>query len=169
MRLIRSAAPLLALVTLTATLASCAGTGPSLDAGSDTFEGLDPEVVAEVMANPVAWGKVQEEEEQTRASMAQGIVRNFIQCRAAFDAYRSWVTTGTTPEVPVLSVAVHPLEPATDAIENAQAYIEDAIASGEPAQLKNFLVGEARCGEWIPVEPGRPDGPTIEDALGTLG
>lgn len=154
---------------LASTLASCAGTGPDLDAGSDVFEGLDPEVVAEVMANPVAWGKVQEEDEQTRASMAQGIVRNFIQCRGAFDAYRSWVTTGTTPEVPVVDAVVHPLEPAAGAIEQSQAYIEDAIASGEPARLKDFLVGEARCGEWIPVEPGRPDGPTIEDALGALG
>lgn len=153
--------------TLIVLLTSCGAT--DLDADDDAFEGLDPEVVTEVMANPVAWGKVQSEEDETRASMAQGIVRNFVQCRGAFDAYRSWVTTGTTPEVPALDAVAHPLEPATSAIENAQAYIADAIASGEPAQLKDFLVGEARCGEWIPVEPGRPDGPTIEDAVGALG
>lgn len=153
--------------TLAVVLTSCAG--PDLDAGSDVFDGLDPAVVAEVMANPVAWGKVQQEEEQTRGSMAQAIVRNFIQCRAAFDAYRSWVTTGTAPEVPEVDTASHPLEPGASAIEHAQTRIEAAIASGEPAQLKETLVGEARCGEWIPAEPGRPDGPTIEDALGAMG
>lgn len=152
---------------LAVVLASCAT--DDLDAGSEAFDGLDPAVVDEVMQNPVAWGKVQEEDEQTRASMAQGVVRNFVQCRGAYDAYRSWVTTGTTPDVPVMDAASHPLEPAATAIEQSQAYIEAAISSGEPARLRDFLVGEARCGEWIPVEPGKPDGPTIEDAVGALG
>lgn len=152
---------------LAVVLTACAAA--DLDAGSEAFEGLDPAVVDEVMQNPVAWGKVQEEDEQTRASMAQGIVRNFVQCRAAYDAYRAWVTTGTTPDVPPLDAASNPLEPAATAIAQSQAYIEAAISSGEPDRLRDFLVGEARCGEWIPVEPGRPDGPTIEDAVGALG
>ncbi|WP_431836137.1 hypothetical protein [Cellulomonas sp. Y8] len=148
-------------------LTSCGQSEPSED--STVFDGLDSSVVREVMDSPVAWGKVLQEEEQTRDSMAQGIVRNFIQCRSAFDAYRSWVTTGAAPDAPTLPEATHPIEPANTAIVQAQEYIEAAIDSGEPAQLRDFLVGEATCGEWIPVEEGRPDGPTIEDAVEALG
>jgi hypothetical protein len=142
---------------------------PDLSADSAIFEGLDPAVVQEVLDSPVAFGKVQQMEEDTQASMAQGIVRNFVQCRGAYSAYRSWLTTATAPAVPALSDPTAPVEPSNEATERAQVVIAAAIRSGEPAQLRDFLVGEARCGEWIPVVPGEPAGDTIADAVEALG
>ena len=156
-----------AAVLLSVLLAGCGG--DDLTPESDTFAGVDPAVVAEVRESPVAWGKVEQEDEATRASLAQGIARNFVQCRAAFGAYESWVTTGQTPPVPELPSVTHPLEPGNSALESDHAFVEAAIASGEPGKLRDFLVGEARCGEWIPAEPGAVDGPTIEDAVEELG
>ncbi|UZN02409.1 hypothetical protein [Cellulomonas sp. S1-8] len=147
-------------------LTSCAAPVPTAE--SDVFDGLDPSVVQEVMDNPVAWGKVLDEDEATRASMAQGIVRNFVQCRGAYEAYLSWVTDGETPDVPEPSAPTRPIEPAHTAIEQSQAVIEAAIASGDPARLRDVLVGEARCGMWIPLEAGDPDGPKIADAVRAL-
>lgn len=151
-----------ALVVL---LTSCGVPAPTT---SDVFDGLDPAVVAEVMDDPVAWGKVLDEDDATRRSMAQGIVRNFQQCRAAYAAYRSWLTDGPPPAVPDVSVPAHPLEPADTAIRNTQVRIEDAITSGDPALLRDLLVGDARCGEWIPAEARDRDGGTIADAVRTL-
>lgn len=146
--------------------ASCSPPVPTADA--DVFEGLDPATVAEVIDDPVAWGKVLDEDDPTRTSMAQGIVRNFLQCRGAYEAYRTWVVDGTTPDVPEPSRPTRPIEPAQAAIARSQTFIEDAIASGDPAQLRDFLVGEARCGEWIPVTAGDRDGPTIAEAVRDL-
>lgn len=149
-------------------LAGCGG-APDLAADSEVFEGLDRAVVHEVLESPVASGKVEQAAEESRASMAQGIVRNFLQCRGAYAAYRSWVTTGTAPAVPAPSDPVVPLEPSNETTERAQVDIHTAIRSGEPARLRDFLVGEGRCGEWIPVRPGDPAGDTIADAVDALG
>lgn len=149
-------------------LAACSGS-PDLSAESAIFEGLDGAVVQEVLDSPVAFGKVKQMTEDVQASMAQGIVRNFVQCRAAYSAYESWVTTGVAPQAPPVSTPTQPVEPSNETTDRAQAVIESAIASGEPSRLRDFLVGEARCGEWIPVDPGDPEGDTIADAVEALG
>lgn len=162
----RSAIVALGAGVLVALTAGCAG-GPDLSADSTTFDGLDPAVVAEVRASDVAWGKVETEPERTRASMAQGIARNYVQCRAAYEAYASWVATGQVPPVPAIPEVAAALEPANTAIVRAQADIAGAVEAGDPAALRDFLVGEARCGEWIPVDPEDPSA-TIADAVRAL-
>lgn len=149
----------LALSAAVLLLAGCGA--PDLSAESAVFEGLDTAVVQEVLDNPEAFGKVKQMEEGVQASMAQGIVRNFIQCRAAYSAYESWLTTGVAPTPPPVSTPTQPVEPSNETTDRAQAYIEAGIASGDPAQLRDFLVGDARCGEWIPADPGDPSGDTI--------
>lgn len=152
--------------TLVVVLTSCAASAPT--AASEVFDGLDPLVVEEVMDDPVAWGKVLDEDDATRESMAQGIVRNFEQCRGAYEAYQAWVTDGPPPAVPETSAPSRPLEPAHTAIEQTQTLIEDAIAAGDPGLLRDVLVGEARCGEWIPAKAGDRDGPMIAEAVRAL-
>lgn len=147
--------------------AGCAG-GPDLTPASATFEGLDPAVVAEVRASEVAWGRVETEPERTRASMAQGIVRNYLQCRAAYEAYAAWTATGQAPPVPAVPEAATPIEPANSAIIRAQADIARALTQGDRAALRDVLVGDGRCGDWIPVDPDDPDA-TIADAVRALG
>lgn len=163
----RTSAKVLAVSSVALALASC-GSSPDLSAESTIFEGLDGAVVQEVLESPVAFGKVKQMEKDVQASMAQGIVRNFLQCRAAYSAYESWLTTGVTPEPPALSTPTHPVEPSNETTDQAQAYIEAAIASGDPAQLQGFLVGDARCGEWIPADPAEPAGDTIADRVRAL-
>lgn len=163
----RSALVALGAGILGALAAGCAG-GPDLSADSATFDGLDPAVVAEVRASDVAWSKVETEPERTRASMAQGIARNYVQCREAYEAYASWVATGQVPPVPAIPEVAAAIEPANTAIIRAQAQIAGSLRAGDRAALRDVLVGEARCGEWIPVDPEDPSA-TIADAVRALG
>lgn len=149
-------------------VAGCAASG-DVESDSSIYDGLDRAVVEEVLANPSARGKIDSMSEDVRESMAQAIVRNFIQCRDAFDLYTTWVTVGELPALPELSEPTEPIEPGNEAIVSDRRYIEDALASGEPDNLKGFLVGEGRCGEWIPADPENPDGPLIADEVLQVG
>lgn len=149
-------------------VAGCAASG-NVEADSPIYDGLDPVVVEEVLANPSARGKIDTMPEDVRESMAQAIVRNFIQCRDALDLYNTWVTVGELPALPELPVPTEPIEPGNEAIVSDRQHIEDALASGEPDNLKGFLVGEGRCGEWIPADPENPNGPLIADEVLQVG
>ena len=145
-------------------LSACSGDAEvSKQAGY--FEGLDPEVVDEVLNDPVAAQKIEEEPEETKASMAQGIVRNYVICREAFQAYREWTTTGQAPELEPMPSPDDPEEPSNESVENDYAAVKAAIESGEPQQLRLRLTAEGGCGNWIPAEPGDREGPTIKEAI----
>ena len=150
-------------------VAGCSGGEPAPTASSNYFDGLDGAVVAEVLANPVAMRKVAEEPTSTRSSMAQGIVRNFEQCRTAFQAYQSWLTTGVVPAPPQLSDPAEPIEPSNAAVVQSARMISDALDSGDPGGLRHFLTGNGSCGQWIPAEPGDLKGQTIKAAVESLG
>lgn len=43
--------------------------------------------------------------------------------------------------------------------------IKKSVESRDPENLRDRLIGEGRCGEWIPAQPGDVSGPTIEDIV----
>jgi hypothetical protein len=145
-------------------VSGCAETDP-LDVDSPVFAGLDQAVVEEVLDNPAATQKINEEPESTRASMAQGIVRNFLVCRDAYETYEGWITTGIRPELAPLPTPDNPEEPSNGDWATAYSALEDRVASGESDQLREWLTAEGSCGAWIPADPDQADGPTIRDAI----
>lgn len=160
------------VMVLAAATAACGGGQDSLSpltSESSVFAGLNPKVVQEVLDNPVASGKIAEETEETnRDSLAQGIVVNFITCREVAHAYQEWVTTGTAPTLAPGAVPDDPLawyeyEPAN------RERLKSAMSSGDPARLRPYLVEESSCGNWIPAKPGDVSGPTIREAIESLG
>ena len=122
--------------------------------------------LVEVLANPVAVGKIEEETTpSSQASLAQGIVINFITCRSVADVYQNWVRTGVRPELPALPPVSEPQQPAYDDAVQMQSRLEGLMDSGDPAQLRSYLTGVSSCGHWIPAESRDVSGPTIEDSL----
>jgi hypothetical protein len=153
----------LGIVLCAVAVVGCGGDVPSADA--EHFQGLDPAVVTEVLTNPIARQKIEEEPSPTRESMAQGIVINFILCRDAFRVYREWINTGSPPDLARPPVPTRPREPSSSDLESYYALFEDAIDSGELERLRFVLTAEGSCGRWIPAVPGDSSGPTIMDAI----
>lgn len=138
----------------------------SISKDADYFEGLDPSVVAEVLANPVAMQKIEQEPVDTHESLAQGGVRNFIVCRDALRVYQEWLRTGIQPTLAPLPMPDHPREPSHSLWKQDYARLVDLVRSGDPEQLRTrWLTGNGSCGQWIPAKPGDVSGPTIEDVV----
>lgn len=139
-------------------------------ASAPVFDGLDPAVVSEVLANPEASRKILEEETiSARDSMAQGIVINFLTCREVASDYRTWVTTGVRPSLKPVPVVAEPKQPSYGDAQAIHDRLESYVASGDPSQLAQTLTGPSSCGHWIPAKPGDVSGPTIEDSLKDVG
>lgn len=154
----------LAISAFVIAVAGCA-LGVPLSVDADFFEGLDLAVVAEVLDNPVARQKIEEEPILTRASMAQGIVVNFILCRDALRVYQEWVNTGVAPNLEPPPTPTNPREPSYSSIDDYYAQFETSIDSGELDQLRLLLTAEGSCGQWIPARPRNAEGPTIKDVV----
>ena len=145
---------LLAAISVCFVALSVCGGDAEVSKDASYFEGLDPDVVAEVLNDPVAAQKIEEEPEETKASMAQGIVRNYIICREAFRVYEEWTTTGQVPKLEPIPSPANPEEPSNESVEDDYSSVKAAIESGEPQQLRQRLTAEGSCGQWIPAEPG---------------
>jgi len=153
----------LGIVVCLLVVVSCGGDLFSADAKH--FQGLDPAVVAEVLTNPVARQKIEEEPSATRESMAQAIVINFILCRDAFRVYRDWINTGRAPDLAPPPLPTNPRDPSFSGLESYYGLFESAIDSGELERLRFVLTAEGSCGRWIPAVPGDSSGPTIMDSI----
>jgi len=68
-----------------------------------------------------------------------------------------------------MPVPDQPVEPSNATTVMAHETITRALESGDPQPLRQFLVGEGTCGQWIPAEPGDVSGPTIADEVQGLG
>lgn len=147
-------------ITSLGALAGC-GADHGLEASDVAFSGLDSAVVAEVLANPAATMKISQEPEDTRGSLAQGIVRNFIVCRDFYDTYEVWRRTGQAPAAPVLPQPSNPLEPSASGWPSEFRNYSDALRSGDITRLKSLLTGDSGCGVWVPAKAGDVSGPTI--------
>jgi len=150
-------------VSLILNVSACSGNDqPTPDA--PYFAGLDPAVVAEVLANPVAQSRIEGDAQADKERRLQGMVINFIVCRDMYRVYETWLTTGVAPEP---SPIPQPHDPRAD--WNTQfGVLTDAARSGDIDRLRSVIIGEGTCGNWIPLHPGQPDGPTIEDAIREL-
>jgi hypothetical protein len=151
-------------------LVGCSHSSDPVTAGASYFAGLDPAVVREVLTNPDAMGKVDAEPSPTRASLAQGIVENFIECRAEYTALRDWVTTGTKPVLAAMPKPTSPVQPSYDDVKAQHQRVAAAIDAGDPSPLRVDLTDvDGGCGVWIPEKAGDITGPTIADAVKELG
>lgn len=148
-------------------LASCGTGSDTLAADAPHFAGLDPSIVAEVVASPVVREKIDEEGDETKESLAQGIARNFAVCRDAHRVYETWIQTGVVPSLNPLPMPANPAEPSASWWITDYAWLEAQVESGEPDKLRLWLTGEGTCGEWIPATPGDASGPTIKDITET--
>lgn len=152
---------------LVSLVAACSPTSSTttLDASNRAFEGLDSEVVGEVLTNPVALKKLQEEPVETKESSAQGMVRNFIWCRALYGAYLEWQNTGVRPAAPALARPANPLDPSDADWKQTYPEWSEVFRSGDIDTLRADLVDDSYCGVWVPAKPGDVSGPTIADAV----
>ncbi|GAB3089768.1 hypothetical protein [Nocardioides zeae] len=156
------------------TVSACGGSSEQeaagLTADAAAFDGLDQAVVEEVLENPDAVGKIEDEASSSAAaSMAQGITINFVVCRRVAADYRTWVTTGAVPTLAALPEPTRPQQPSYADWQRMHDDLAALYASGDPAQVRGFLTGESSCGHWIPAEPGDVSGPTVEDVVGEIG
>ena len=158
---------LLKLLLLALCLNLLAGCSDSIlsSPDADVFQGLDPTVVSEVLANPAARAKIETEPKEGQPGLAQGIVMNFIVCRDLLKDYQQWQQTGIAPTLKPLPRPTNP-DPLTDEDwELSYLDIKESIESGDPEELRDLLTGNPSCGEWIPAQPGDISGPTIEDVI----
>lgn len=153
-------------VLLTAVaLAACSAGENSAPAVSDkTFSGLDATVVREVLDSRVAKERVAGDQPAVAAARYQGMVRNFIACRAALAAYQTWVASGVAPELAAQPVPAYPAANAVDMDREIQGIQRD-LASGDITVLRDSLTNPTGCGVWIPAKPGDQTGPTIADVV----
>lgn len=155
---------MMAVTGLTGCIGASAAEDP-FDPGAAIYVGLDPAVVAEVLESPVARQKLVEEPPETRASLGQGMVRNFLVCRDALRVYQTWLATGQQPDLAPLPTVENPVEPSNAHWIEDFSRLDQLLDSGDPDRLRTWLTGKGSCGQWISAVPGDPGGPTIADVI----
>lgn len=153
-----------ALLVVAPSLSSCT-TSPAITADNPIFTGIDPATVQEVLASEAVKSRLVGDSDEQRQMRLQGTAANFVLCRQAYDAYRSWLTTGTPPRLPAPINFEHPIQPAVQQYVLDRKEFTAHLESGEISALRSHLVNETGCGAWIPVNPGEQTGPTIADAV----
>ncbi len=174
-RLSRTGIPLAASAILVmGVMATVAATSPDApnaswpSADSPIFLGLSTEVVSEVLANPKAQDNIRilpSDATAQREALWQGMVLNFVQCRALLGVYETWQSTGKAPG---LAAQILPTRPQEGVVRDAQVvdqFYRAEIASGDISRLRSDLTNESGCGVWIPSKPGDTTGPTIADVV----
>ena len=149
----------LSLATAVLTLSVLVGCGrgqPTISADDEIFAGLPQEVVEEALAMPYVQQQLKpnDPKDPGNHSLAQAMVRNIIFCREGLRVYQTWVETGQRPTVSPGPVPETPLEPGNTSMLEWYSYLEEALRSGEPQNVKRVLDGEATCGQWVPAVPG---------------
>lgn len=144
-------------------LAACSR-DTSLGPSDPVFQGLTQSVVQEVLASPSAKQRVEGDDPETAKARYQGMVRNFIACRAALSVYQGWVKQGTPPALPSQPKPTNPVSTAAD-MDGDIARFKESIASGDISLLREQLTNDSGCGAWIPAVPGRVSGPTIAQVV----
>lgn len=143
--------------------AACSVGSKALSAADPVFAGLDSAVVTEVLTNPTATQRRQGLGRAEDETMAQGMVFNFVYCRAGLNAYKSWMSNGIPPAAPVKPSASKPTAADAD-FATQYKQLASAIHDGDPSALRSMLTAESGCGSWVPAKPGDTSGPTVADA-----
>lgn len=164
----RGAASLVVGIMLAVT--SCASQASAEPSASATeFAGLDPQVVAEVLANPTAQHNAAGASAADRPSLWQGMVGNFILCRQMLDVYTTWRDTGRPPvKFPAAEQPTDALASYTD-LQRTYAFYRHEVASGDISRLRSDLSNDTGCGAWVPAHPGDAKGPTVADVVRSFG
>lgn len=144
-------------------LGACARSDPSVN--DPIYEGFDQSVVAETLTIPHLQAVLSQTEGDETLDYQQGFVFGIIDCRNAFVSYKAWLTTGTPGAFPTVKLPPSMRDIPKRDTEFRRKVVSSAISSGDPAQLKARLAGDGTCGEFVPVQPGDINGPTIEDAV----
>jgi len=163
-------ARLIALSIILGGLLSACGADASKPANTDPiFAGLDPAVVQEVIASPVAADRVSGLQGDQALTLWQGMVRNFTLCRSGYQGYKTWVKTGQPVPLVKQPAPTHPghnLD--TDEITLTEKAYRQAIQGGDISSLRGLLTNDSGCGSWVPAEAGNANGPTIAQAVKKL-
>lgn len=150
-------------VSISLLIYGCSG-DDQLTTDAPFFRGLDPAVVAEVLAHP-HHAQVLRSEGAERDSQAQARVILFSVCRDAFQAYRRWLSTGQAPTLEPLPRPEQPLEPGYPAWQEEYERLQDIVATGDPDGLRRWISSEGGCGTHVPARPGDVGGPTVSQAV----
>ena len=149
---------------MSAFLAACSG-DESPRATDSIFDGYSSDLVQEVLDNPGVQGNVQRMHEDERDRVWQANVNAFDLCRKTYGAYRQWLQTGQQPEVPEWELPAAPEPEFHKFADIDMRHVERLFHTNDPAELREYLVGEGACGSLVPVEPGDVSGPKIADAV----
>lgn len=156
----------LALVTLMVTGCGTTSQMDALDPDAEHFRGLDPNVVAEVIADPVVSERVNSwSTPEVRNAEAQASVLTWIVLRDALEVYVEWRDQGVSKTLAPPPVPDHPNVDVLSMVEADHALIQREIDSGDIAQLRQVFVTTFNGSADIPAYAGQPDGPTIYDVV----
>lgn len=144
--------------------ACSSGEGSAIEPSNRVFAGLEPSVVREVVKSKAARERAAGDEKEVAAARYQGMVRNFIACRAALQSYETWLQSGTAPRLSTQPTPTYPSPTAPD-MDKDIAAIEKDLASGDITLLRDRLTNPTGCGNWIPAKQGDEAGPTIADVV----
>jgi len=164
-RMMRS---LLGLLALTVVVSGC-GTSQganALDPHADHFKGLDPAVVAEVIADPIAVERISTWEPATdRSASAQATVIARILLRDACDVYVQWRDQGEPRPLAPLPVPEYPDADTMAMVERDVVNFQAAVDSGDIGELRHLLTEVYNGTADIPADPHQPHGPSIYDVV----
>lgn len=164
---------MVATVAAALALSSCAGnsSGLGVNADGDYFDGLDTEVVNEVLLDPRREGVLRDvfEDGAERESVAQAMVVSNEFCRRTYGFYQEWISTGIQPPIPEPPQPLNPAPTYTAFLEGEYAATIADIESGDPDRLRRRLAEiDGGCGQFTPVSVGDINGISISEALGGL-
>ena len=128
------------------------------------FEGLDPIVVAEVLANPIERSRIETKASNAQKNLAQVRVISFIMCRDALRVYQEWLTTGFPSDLRIPPTPTYE-EPGWYTWKYDNENIIKSIKTGSIEELRNRLTENGSCAQGVPAQPGDFSGPTIADVV----
>lgn len=128
------------------------------------FEGLDPMVVAEVLANPIERSRIEKRASDAQKNLAQVRVISFILCRDAFRVYQEWQTTGYPSDLRIPPTPTYE-EPGWYTWKYDNENITKSIKTGNIEELRHRLTENGSCAQGVPAQPGDFSGPTIADVV----
>lgn len=136
------------------------------DIAAATYDGLDPTLVAEATQNANFVNRLEEQPDETKAGLAQGMVINFEVCRQLLHAYEELVTTGSAEPLPALPKPTNPEPFSYDWWVKDHVEMSNAVLDRNVDAIRGWIAGEGSCGEWIPATGRDPE--TISERVAAL-
>lgn len=151
-------------IAVSASSCSTSGHDP-LAADAPEYQGLPAQLVVERVGDPAFVQSIQQNfpvEEQ--ANVMQLNIVSTQWCRDTLAAYQGWLATGVVPEPLVALVPSSPSPDYESFMGDQSTLVTTAIASGDPTQLRDYMLAGASCGSFV-ADPQDSGLRTIEDVL----